>query len=93
MVRIGSVLFNVNTKRIVGLVERDSVALETSYEVDVVSRWISPDPMSEMRTWLSPYNFVQNNPLNRIDPDGRLDEWAYNYETKELTWLSDLGGR
>lgn len=29
--------------------------------------------MAEERSWVSPYNFVQNNPLSRIDPDGALD--------------------
>lgn len=58
----------------------------------VIGRWISPDPMAHLREWVSPYNFVQNNPLNRIDPDGMLDEWRLNTNTGELDWISDLGG-
>jgi RHS repeat-associated protein len=38
--------------------------------------WHSVDPLAEERSWVSPYNFVQNNPLNRIDPDGMLDDWV-----------------
>lgn len=54
-----------------------------------VQRFISVDPMAHMRSWLSPYNFVQNNPLNRIDPNGALDTKFEDergnllYETKD----------
>ncbi|WP_261447705.1 hypothetical protein [Marinilongibacter aquaticus] len=29
--------------------------------------------MADQRNWLTPYNFVQNNPINRIAPDGAFD--------------------
>jgi RHS repeat-associated protein len=45
-----------------------------------IGRWISVDPMADMREWISPYNFVQNNPILRIDPTGALDT---RYEDKE----------
>ncbi len=35
--------------------------------------WLSVDPMSAARPWLTPYNFVQNNPVMRTDPTGLLD--------------------
>lgn len=38
-----------------------------------VSIWLSVDPMSSERSWLTPYNFVQNNPVHRSDPTGLLD--------------------
>ncbi|WP_297337686.1 RHS repeat-associated core domain-containing protein [Algoriphagus sp.] len=50
----------------------------------VIGRWAVPDPMSHLREWVSPYNFVQNNPLNRIDPDGRFD-WVVNKDN-EIYW-------
>ncbi|PMB17119.1 hypothetical protein CEN47_26450, partial [Fischerella thermalis CCMEE 5319] len=43
------------------------------YYHPVVSKWLGVDPMASERSWLTPYNFVQNNPITRIDPDGRLD--------------------
>jgi RHS repeat-associated protein len=38
--------------------------------------WLSVDPMAHEREWLTPYNFVSKNPINIIDPDGRLDDWV-----------------
>jgi len=37
-------------------------------------RFISVDPAKEQRAWLTPYNYVQNNPINLTDPDGALDD-------------------
>ncbi len=43
-----------------------------------VGRWTTVDPMNDKRNWVSPYNYVQNNPLLRIDPDGALDEYQFD---------------
>jgi len=40
-----------------------------------IGRFMSIDPLAEERNWLTPYNFVQNNPLIRIDPSGLLDDF------------------
>ena len=73
LVQIGSVLFNTKSKQIVAFIETDTLYSEATLEPDIVSRWISPDPMSEERSWISPYNYCQNNPIIRIDEDGCLD--------------------
>lgn len=68
--RIGTVMFNIRTKKIVKLLNADSVFKKFS-DNSSASRWYSPDPMADKFASYSPYNFVENNPINRIDPDGR----------------------
>jgi RHS repeat-associated protein len=52
-----------------------------SYEMDfrhydpALGRFTVIDPMAEERNWLTPYNFVQNNPILRVDPTGLLDDY------------------
>ncbi len=43
-----------------------------------LGRFLSVDPLADQRPWVSPYNFVQNNPLTRIDPTGALDSPIYD---------------
>ncbi|QTY28293.1 hypothetical protein IGB25_03390 [Flavobacterium sp. CS20] len=44
------------------------------------SLWLSVDPLAEKFPGWSPYNFVMNNPINFIDPDGRAPEWVPDSE-------------
>lgn len=56
----------------------------------VVARWWSLDPMAEKRSWVTPYNFVQNNPITRIDPNGMLDDWVGEInEEGSVSWTWD----
>lgn len=68
--RVGSVVMNIKRGTIVKLLDRDSLTVEP----EVSSRWISPDPLSSEYANYSPYCYVGNNPIKRIDPDGQ-DWW------------------
>ena len=49
-----------------------------------LGRWMNVDPLAEERSWVSPYNFVQNNPITRVDPNGALDEPIYDESGNHL---------
>ncbi len=70
---------------------QDSIIACVNIKPDELFRWLSVDPMASQRSWVSPYNFVQNNPINRIDPNGALDNPIYDEETSEFLGTDDLG--
>ena len=72
IVQIGSVMFNTVTNQVVAFIEYDTAYSEATLEPHVISRWLSPDPLAEEFPSWSPYNFVENNPINKVDPDGRF---------------------
>ena len=48
-----------------------------------IGRWHVVDPMSDMRPSWSPYNFVRNNPILRLDPNGMWDVTVHVYNNRE----------
>jgi pimeloyl-ACP methyl ester carboxylesterase len=55
-----------------------------------IGRWMAVDPLFRKYPELSPYNFVADNPLNAIDPDGRKILFVNGYYN--TGWLSGLAG-
>jgi len=71
IVQIGSVLYNTKSREIVAFVDSENLCQDETIQPDVVSRWISPDPLAMKFPNWSPYCYVMNNPIILIDPDGR----------------------
>jgi RHS repeat-associated protein len=53
-----------------------------------ISVWLSVDPLAEIAPDKTPYHFVSNNPINRIDPDGRTD-FSLNKKTGEVKQIGE----
>ncbi len=72
IVQIGTVLFNTNSNQIVAFVKQDTLYSEASLKPEINTRWLSPDPLANKQPFISPYAYVNNNPILMFDPDGRL---------------------
>jgi hypothetical protein len=90
IVPIGSVMYNRVTGDIVAFLTRDTMYAEYNLEPEVVSRWLSPDPLGAKFPQWSPYNYANNNPINFIDPDGRSGEPVIDKTNKTVTVNSNL---
>ena len=53
-----------------------------------IGRWTTIDPLAQKRDWLTPYNYVQNNPLNRIDPNG-LTDYTLDKKTGDVKQIGE----
>lgn len=69
VVEIGLIKFDTKTNKIVGLVEKSTIAIDV--EAQTVSRFISIDPNAEQYYSISPYAYCINNPMKFVDPDGK----------------------
>lgn len=67
-------MYDTEQQRIAYIMSSDTLWSEARLEPEVTSRWFSIDPKAhEFYSW-SPYNFVYDNPVRFIDPDGRAPE-------------------
>jgi RHS repeat-associated protein len=71
LLRIGTVMYNQFTGEVVTVIENDTMYGEYNLRPEVVSRWLSPDPLASKNPTWSPYVAMNNNPILYIDPDGR----------------------
>lgn len=97
IVQIGTVLFNTQSKQIVAFLQIDTLYSEATLQPDIVSMWLSPDPLSDEYPSTSPYMYCLGNPIVFVDPDGRFvkgfvatwDEGSQSYNKVEV---NDKGG-
>lgn len=84
--RIGTVLFNIRTKKVVKLLNAEETFKKFS-DNSSASRWYSPDPLADKGKNISysPYAFVFNNPINYTDPDGQDGIRVIDEKNKTIT--------
>lgn len=68
---VGNILYNVNTQQIIGFADDQATTAAAMMKPEVISRWLSVDPLAEKFASMSPYCAMGNNPVLYSDPDGR----------------------
>ena len=91
IVKIGSFSYHVKRKSITDYFQEETNYSEATLRPEIISRWFSPDPLSdEFPSW-SPYNFVYNNPIRMVDPTGLAPEdWIKNNKTGQFEWRNEV---
>jgi hypothetical protein len=89
LVEIGSVVLNRLTGKLTYFIAYDTTYSEATLKPDLISRWISQDPLAEEYYDFSPYNFVLNNPIKFTDPDGTT---VIGADGKPVTYDKDKEG-
>lgn len=72
----GRAQYDTHAKKIIGFTE--PLSIYNDYNFDPVAFAWNVDPMAHKFPHASPYNFVENNPIGRIDPTGA--EWINAYD-------------
>ena len=61
------------------------------YDSDILTAWLSVDPMADKYPNQSNYIYCSNNPIRIIDPNG-MDEWELNTENGNFKRIGNKGG-
>ena len=61
---------------------------------ELMTMWLSVDPMADKYPSISPYAYCAWNPVKLVDPDGcMIDEWRIDLNTGEVTKVGNKGGK
>ncbi len=63
--------YNYNGKELISDFDLDWLDYGARWYDASIARWSAVDPLAEKYAPFSPYNYVLNNPISNIDPDGR----------------------
>ena len=85
IVRIGTVMYNTKTKKVIEFLEEDTTVY--AYHAELSSRWFTVDPLAEKFPQYSPYVYCANNPIKFIDTDG-MDIWGVNNKG-QVKWVEE----
>ena len=58
------------------------------YDADLITGWLSVDPMADKYPGMSPYNYCAGNPVRLVDPDGR--DWYIPQGATEPVWQKNI---
>lgn len=76
---IKAMAFNIEKKCVLVIGKNDSILDRQLIKPEQILRFISSDPLAAKYPGSSPYNYTDNNPVLRIDPDGR--DWIVSTTT------------
>ena len=67
------------------------------YDSDLMTGWLSVDPLADKYPSLSPYAYCAWNPIKLVDPDGEEivmnDDWVKKTGTSEYVWMENVTSR
>ncbi len=85
---MSELVFEMHTGKVICLDKKGNTLFTSFLSPTDMARFLSVDQMAHKREWLNPYNFVQNNPILRIDPLG-LTDFKFNEKTGAFTQVGE----
>jgi hypothetical protein len=87
----GKIEIQLNTGEVTVLGKDGRVKEHFFMNTTSIAKFLAPDPHAENYTGWTPYNFVANNPLLIIDPDGR--DWVITHDKEKNHYTFAFRGK